>query len=107
MIAKWLASESGATFFDVSPSSLISKYYGETEQLSRTLFLVAESCSPAVIFIDEADSLLTKRRERDDDGSIRMKNQLLQMMDGVRNNQKAMVRTTAHSASIAASDTMM
>lgn len=94
MLAKWVATESGANFFEVTPSCLISKFYGETETIIRALFLVAEYYSPSVIFIDEVDSLLGKRREREDDSTIRMKNQLLQMMDGIRNNQAAMVRST-------------
>lgn len=91
MLAKWVASESGATFFEVTPSALISKFHGETETIIKTLFLTAEYFSPSIIFIDEVDSLLGKRRERDDEAGIRMKNQILQMMDGVRNKNKVMV----------------
>ncbi|KAL8271726.1 hypothetical protein Esti_004321 [Eimeria stiedai] len=79
-LAKWMAFESGARFFEVTPSSVISKFHGETEKLVKTLFKVAELESPSLIFIDEIDSLLGKRRESQDDASIRMKNQLLQMM---------------------------
>lgn len=94
MLAKWIAAESGAAFFEVSPSNLISKYYGETESITHTLFAVAAHFSPSVIFIDESDSLLSKRRPHDDESTIRMKNQLLQMMDGVRSQQQAMVKKT-------------
>eukprot|EP01071_Lankesteria_metandrocarpae_P001818 Lankesteria_metandrocarpae@DN1908_c0_g1_i1.p1 len=82
-LAKWIAAESGAQFFEVTASALISKFHGETETLIKALFKVAEIQSPAVLFFDEIDSLLSKRRDKEEDATIRMKNQLLQVMDGV------------------------
>lgn len=83
MIAKWIAAESGATFFAVRPSSLLSKFYGETELTVSALFQVAEVCAPSVIFVDEVDALFGKRRDQDQEACIRMKNELLQGMDGL------------------------
>jgi SpoVK/Ycf46/Vps4 family AAA+-type ATPase len=71
MIGKAIASESGATFFNISASSLMSKWVGEGEKLVRTLFAVASYYQPAVIFIDEIDSLLSARTEQDSDNVTR------------------------------------
>lgn len=94
-LAKWIASQSNATFFEVSPSSITSKYHGETESIIRALFMVAELNAPSVLFIDEVDSVLAKRKDNDEDYSIRMKTQLLQMMDGLTNKTDSIVIVVA------------
>lgn len=63
MIAKAIASESKSKFFNISASSLMSKWVGESEKLVRTLFALASYHQPSVVFIDEIDSLLTSRNE--------------------------------------------
>ncbi|KAI3748138.1 hypothetical protein L6452_11036 [Arctium lappa] len=62
MIGKAIAGEAKATFFYVSASSLVSKWMGEGEKLVRALFGVASCRQPAVIFVDEIDSLLSQRK---------------------------------------------
>mmetsp|Transcript_2757 Transcript_2757/g.5038 ORF Transcript_2757/g.5038 Transcript_2757/m.5038 type:complete len:420 (-) Transcript_2757:2207-3466(-) len=61
MIGRAIASKSGARFFNISASSLTSKWIGEGEKTVRALFSVARLLQPSVIFIDEIDSLLTQR----------------------------------------------
>ena len=63
LIGKCIASQSGSTFFSISASSLTSKWVGEGEKMVRALFAVAKVHQPAVVFIDEIDSLLTSRSE--------------------------------------------
>ena len=46
-----LAAEAKATFFNISASSLTSRWHGESEKLVRTLFKIASSMQPAIIFI--------------------------------------------------------
>ncbi|KHJ46771.1 ATPase, AAA family [Trichuris suis] len=83
LIGSCIASQCKATFFSVSASSLTSKWVGEGEKLVRTLFAVARARSPSVIFIDEVDSLLTKRSDCDNDSMRRMKNEFFSQMEGV------------------------
>ena len=61
MIAKCVASECDASFFNISASSITSKFVGEAERIMRTLFDMARKRAPSIIFIDEIDSLLTAR----------------------------------------------
>lgn len=83
LIGKCIASESSATFFAISASSLTSKWVGEGEKMVRALFAVARCMQPSVVFIDEIDSLLTQRVDGEHDSSRRMKTEFLVQFDGV------------------------
>eukprot|EP00762_Andalucia_godoyi_P007818 ANDGO_01733.mRNA.1 Fidgetin-like protein 1 len=83
LIGKAIASESGARFFSISASSLMSKWVGEGEKMVRTLMAVAHSLQPSVVFIDEIDSLLSQRSEGDMESSRRVKTEFLVQLDGV------------------------
>lgn len=82
LIGKAIAHESGATFFSISSSSLTSKWIGEGEKLVRTMFAVAAYREPAVVFIDEIDSLLTQRKADENEASRRIKTEFLVQLDG-------------------------
>lgn len=82
MIARWIASECGATFFNISASSVMSKWIGEAEKTVKALFQLAVDRQPSVIFVDEIDSLLSKRRDADNESSRRVKNEFLTSLEG-------------------------
>ncbi|KAJ2508271.1 Fidgetin-like protein 1 [Coemansia sp. RSA 2049] len=82
MIARCIASQAGATFFNISASSLTSKWIGEGEKMVRALFAVARVRQPAVIFIDEIDSLLTQRTDGEQEATRRIKTEFLVQLDG-------------------------
>ncbi|XP_045617963.2 fidgetin-like protein 1 isoform X3 [Procambarus clarkii] len=82
MIGKCIACQSGSTFFSISASSLTSKWVGEGEKMVRAMFAVARCHQPAVIFIDEIDSLLTHRSDSEHESSRRIKTEFLIQLDG-------------------------
>ncbi|SBT70365.1 AAA family ATPase, putative [Plasmodium malariae] len=91
MIAKWVASSCKCSFYNVNTSSLFSKYIGETEKIVTSLFKCAEVDNPSILFFDEIDSFLGMRKKDEDDTTIRIKNQLLQMIDGINTKKDVMI----------------
>ncbi|MES3518039.1 MAG: CDC48 family AAA ATPase [Natronomonas sp.] len=83
MMAKAVANEIDAHFTDISGPEIMSKYYGESEEQLREVFDEASENAPAIVFIDEIDSIAPKRGETSGDVERRVVAQLLSLMDGL------------------------
>ncbi len=78
-----MATEADSTFFSISSSDLVSKWLGESERLVKGLFESARAKKPAIIFIDEVDSLCSARSDSENDATRRIKTEFLVQMQGV------------------------
>ena len=61
MMAEKLAAEAGTPLLCLTPSSLLSKWAGESEKAVHATFAAAAAAAPAIIFIDEVDALAPAR----------------------------------------------
>lgn len=82
MMAKAIAAELDATFFTVKPSEIMSKWVGEAEQNIDKLFDAARDCERAVIFVDEVEALIPKRRDSGSTVMQRVVPQILAELEG-------------------------
>ena len=91
LIAKAVANEVDAHFITLSGPEIMSKYYGESEKGLREKFEEAEQNAPAIIFIDEIDSIAPKRAEVQGEVERRVVAQLLSLMDGLKGRGQVIV----------------
>ncbi|KAJ6868270.1 hypothetical protein NC651_033358 [Populus alba x Populus x berolinensis] len=84
MLAKAIAKEAGASFINVSMSTITSKWFGEDEKNVRALFTLAAKVSPTIIFVDEVDSMLGQRTRNGEHEAMRkIKNEFMTHWDGL------------------------
>ncbi|XP_010555700.1 PREDICTED: ribosome biogenesis ATPase RIX7 [Tarenaya hassleriana] len=84
MLAKAIANEAGASFINVSMSTITSKWFGEDEKNVRALFSLAAKVSPTIIFVDEVDSMLGQRtRVGEHEAMRKIKNEFMTHWDGL------------------------
>lgn len=91
MIAKAVATETNAHFTCINGPEVISKYYGESEKQLREIFDEAANNAPAIIFIDEIDSICPKREDVSGEVERRVVAQMLTLMDGMQARDNVIV----------------
>jgi len=91
LIAAAVATELDATFYSIDAASIMSKWLGEGEQNVAKLFVSARKSAndgkPAIVFVDELDSLMGQHTN-EVGGEIRVRNQFLKEMDSVMDKGK-------------------
>ena len=85
LLARAVATESEANFISIKGPEVFSKWVGESEKAIREVFRKARMAAPAVIFLDEMDSLTPRRGGGFSDSGVseRVISQLLTEMDGI------------------------
>lgn len=91
LIAKAVANETGAFFFLINGPEIMSKMAGESESNLRKAFEEAEKNAPAIIFIDEIDSIAPKRDKTNGEVERRIVSQMLTLMDGLKSRASVVV----------------
>merc|ERR1712110_889852 len=91
LIARAVANETGAFFFLINGPEIMSKMAGEAEGNLRKAFEEAEKNAPAIIFIDEIDSIAPKRDKTSGEVEKRVVSQLLTLMDGMKGRGQTVV----------------
>jgi transitional endoplasmic reticulum ATPase len=91
LMARAIANETGAFFFLINGPEIMSKMAGEAEGNLRKAFEEAEKNAPAIIFIDEIDSIAPKRDKVQGEVERRIVSQLLTLMDGLKSRGQVIV----------------
>jgi len=91
LLAKAVAGETSSNFFSLSGPEIMSKFYGQSEENLREIFKQAQENAPAIVFIDELDSIAPKREEVTGEVERRVVAQLLSLMDGLASRGKVVV----------------
>lgn len=91
MIAKAVATETNAHFTSINGPEIISKYYGESEKQLREIFDEAANNAPAIVFVDEIDSICPKREDVSGEVERRVVAQMLTLMDGMQGRDNVIV----------------
>ena len=95
LLARAVAAQARAAFFSVSPSSLLSKFVGESEKVARAVYDCARRRAPAVVFFDEVDALASRRgASTEHEASRRLKTELLTQIDGITTGASVLTLAT-------------
>lgn len=91
MLAKAIASESSAIFINIRMSTIMDKWFGESNKLVAAIFSLARKLQPCIIFIDEIDSFLRERQSTDHEVTSNLKTEFMTLWDGLTSDGRIMV----------------
>jgi transitional endoplasmic reticulum ATPase len=96
MLARIIANQSSATFYEISGPEIFSKWLGQSEELLRKIFESASKDDRAIVFFDEIDSVATQRADEAHEATKRIVAQLLTLMDGFTSDSNVVVIATTN-----------
>jgi transitional endoplasmic reticulum ATPase len=91
LVSKALANETGVCFRTIAGSDVVSKHYGETEERLRGVFEEAAENEPAIVLLDDLDSIASEREGAGGDAERRVVGQLLSLLDGLEERSRVVV----------------
>ncbi|GMG33686.1 unnamed protein product [Ambrosiozyma monospora] len=91
MIAKALAAKSQANFISIRMSTIMDKWYGESNKLVDAIFSLAGKIQPCIVFIDEIDSFFRERSSSDHELTAMLKAEFMTLWDGLSSNGRILV----------------
>lgn len=93
LLARSIAAQTSAAFFQVNGPEIVSKHYGESEAALRNIFAAASKDAPAIVFIDEIDAIAPRREGLSGEKQVerRVVAQLLTLMDGLAERGRVIV----------------
>lgn len=81
MLVKAVANQTNATFIKVNGSEFVQKYLGEGPRMVRDVFRMAREKAPSIVFIDEVDSIATKRFDASTSADREVQRVLLELLN--------------------------
>lgn len=91
MLAKAVAREAGCAFLNVSPSSMLSKWYGESQRRVAAIWSVAYKLEPSLLFVDEIDCLFRERSKSDHEATSSFQSEWMTQWDGLLTQERSRV----------------
>ncbi len=83
ILAKAVAASTNSTFIQIVGSELVQKFIGEGAKLVKDIFKLAREKAPAVIFIDEIDSIASERVDIGTSGEREVQRTFMQLLNEI------------------------